>query len=402
MDRSDVLRRTWADISLDAIEYNFHRVKKLVGESCKVMAVVKADAYGHGDRMTAPLLEAAGADWFGVSNLGEAMGLRESGVTKPILIFGNTPAECVDSLALHAVTQTVYSLQYARELSAAAERAGVTLAVHLKFDTGMGRIGFVVSDDMFEESIAEAAEAACLPHLRVTGAFTHFASADETTEDGEGYTELQFMRFTRACEALKARGIDVGVRHCCNSAALLMYPHMRLDMVRPGIILYGLYPTTNEKLIEKIHLRPAMEMRTVVTLVKELAEGAPVSYNRRWAAAEPTKIASTAIGYADGYHRVLTNRGRMMIRGQYARVTGSVCMDQTMLDVSAIKGVQEGDVVTVFGRDGGAEVPVEELAALAGTVNYEIVCAVSRRVPRCYYYQGENVHNFDYARWKEK
>jgi len=402
MEQNDVLRRTWVDISLDAIENNFRHIRRIVGDDCKVLAVVKADAYGHGDRMTAPLLEAAGADWFGVSNLGEAVGLRESGVTKPILIFGNTPAECAGELALHCVTQTVYSLRYAKELSAAAVRLGVTVNIHLKFDTGMGRIGFVVSDEMFADSIDEATEAAQLPHLRVTGVFTHFASADEPTDDGREYTRLQFMRFTRACDALKARGIDPGIRHCCNSAALLMFPEMRLDMVRPGIILYGLYPTTSSEFTEKIRLRPAMEMRTVVTMIKELPEGYPVSYGRRWCAGEQAKVASTAIGYADGYHRVLTNRARMIVRGQYARVTGSVCMDQTMLDVSAIPDVQEGDVVTVFGREGAAEVPVEELAALAGTINYEIICAVSRRVPRCYYYQGENVHNFDYARWKEK
>jgi alanine racemase len=193
-----------------------------------------------------------------------------------------------------------------------------------------------------------------------------------------------------------------GIRHCCNSAALLCYPEMRLDMVRPGIILYGLYPANNEFVTSKIKLSPVMEMRTVVTMVKPLAAGSTVSYGRRYTAPEDEVIASTAVGYADGYHRLLTNRGRMIVHGQYAKVAGSVCMDQTMLEVTGIPGVKEGDRVTVFGRDGDAFISADEVAALAGTINYEVVCAMSRRVPRCYYYQGENIHNFDYLRWKEK
>lgn len=401
MTKSEVLRRTWVDISLDAIEYNFRKIKKHVGNS-KVMAVVKADAYGHGDRMTAPFLEDAGADWFGVSNMGEALGIRESGVTKPILIFGNTPAECVPELAAWNITQTVYSLNYAKELSAEAQRLGVTLEVHLKFDTGMGRIGFVCSEDEFETALSEAREAAKLPNIKVTGAFTHFASADEPDEDGVAYTKLQFSRFCRICDALEKSGTEIGIRHCCNSAAVLCYPEMHLDMVRPGVILYGLYPSSRPEVTSCIKLRPAMELRTVVTMTKEFEKGGCISYGRRFTAPEDMRIASTAIGYADGYHRLLTNKGRMIIRGKYAPVVGSVCMDQTMLDISSVPEAREGDIVTVFGRDGEAFVSADEVAALAGTINYEIICAVSRRVPRCYYLHGENIHNFDYARWKEK
>lgn len=401
MTKTDVLRRTWADISLDAIGYNFKKIRAAVG-TAKVMAIVKADAYGHGDRMTAPFLEECGADWFGVSNLAEAMGIRESGVTKPILILGNTPPECAADLAALSVTQTVYSLEYAQKLSAAAQTAKVTLDVHLKFDTGMGRIGFVCSEDCFDLSVEEAKVAAELPCLNVTGAFTHFASADEPDEDGTAYTRLQFSRFCRACDALKSKGVDVGLRHCCNSAGILCFPEMHLDMVRAGIILYGLYPAENEVIRQKMPLKPAMELRTVISLVKDYEKGGCISYGRRFTAPKDMKIASTAIGYADGYHRVLTNRGRMLVHGRYAPVVGSVCMDQTMLDVTDIPSAAEGDIVTVFGRDGDAVVSVDEVAVLAGTVNYEIVCAVSRRVPRCYYLHGENIHNFDYARWKEK
>ncbi len=400
MTKTEVLRRTWVDISLDAIEYNFRKIKAHVGNSM-VMAVVKADAYGHGDRMTAPFLEEAGADWFGVSNMGEALGIRESGVTKPILIFGNTPEECVSDLAKWKITQTVYSLGYAKELSEKAVKLGVNLEVHLKFDTGMGRIGFVCDEDNFETAINEAQQAANLPNIKVTGVFTHFASADEGVE-GESYTKTQFERFLKACDELKARGVETGIRHCCNSAGVLCYPEMHLDMVRPGIILYGLYPSEEAKKISPIKLRPAMELRTVVSMVKDCEKGNCVSYGRRFTAKKDMRVASTAIGYADGYHRLLTNKGRMIVRGEYAPVIGSVCMDQTMLDVSENPDVREGDTVTVFGRDGDAFVSVDEVAALANTINYEIICAVSRRVPRCYYHYGENVHNFDYARWKEK
>ncbi len=401
MTKTEVLRRTWVDISLDAIEYNFRKIKNHVGKAM-VMAVVKADAYGHGDRMTAPFLEEAGADWFGVSNLGEALGIRESGVTKPILIFGNTPAECVSDLAKWNITQTVYSLHYAKELSKEAERLGVTLNVHLKFDTGMGRIGFVCSEEDFDIAVNEAAEASLLPGIKVTGVFTHFASADEPDPDGESYTRMQFDRFCRVCSALKARGVDIGIRHCCNSAATLCYPEMHLDMVRPGVILYGLYPASGEAITCRMKLKPAMELRTVVSMTKDYEKGNFISYGRRFTAQNDMKVASTAIGYADGYHRLLTNKGRMIICGKYAPVVGSVCMDQTMLDVSQIPEAKEGDIVTVFGRDGDAFVSVDEVAMLAGTINYEIICAVSRRVPRCYYHRGENIHNFDYARWKEK
>ena len=390
MTKSEVLRRTWVDISLDAIDYNFRKIKAHVGKAM-VMAVVKADAYGHGDRMTAPFLEEAGADWFGVSNLGEALGIRESGVTKPILIFGNTPAECVSDLAKWNITQTAYSLHYAKELSAEAEKLGVTLDVHLKFDTGMGRIGFVCSEDNFDVAVSEAEEAAKLPNIRVTGAFTHFASADEPDPDGESYTRLQFDRFCRVCDALKEKGIDVGIRHCCNSAAVLCYPEMHLDMVRPGIILYGLYPASHEEVTCRIKLKPAMELRTVVSMTKDYEKGSCISYGRRFTAPEDMKIASTAIGYADGYHRLLTNKGRMIVRGKYAPVVGSVCMDQTMLDVTDIEGVEIGNVCVLFGNGKGGEPTAYDVAKWGNTINYEIVCLVSKRVPRLYRRDGVTV-----------
>lgn len=398
MDLQDVLRRTWADISLDAIEYNFHHVKKFVGDTA-VMAVVKADAYGHGDRVTAPLLESAGADWFGVSNLDEALSLRESGVTKPILILGNTPPDCACRLARHNITQTVYSLDYGKELSAAAQRDNVKIDIHIKLDTGMGRIGFPANENRFEECIEEVLTLFKLPMLNITGTFTHFASADEENDEGKEYTALQFSRFIKATEELKKRGVNVGLRHCCNSSATLLYPEMHLDMVRPGIILYGLMPFEGDA---PIKLRPAMELHTVITMVKKLDENFPVSYGRKWSKNEKTTIATVPIGYADGLDRGLSGKGHMIVKGEFAPIAGTVCMDQTLLDVSHIEGVKVGDVVTVFGKNGEKDISVSEIAKLSGTICYETVCQISRRVPRCYYYHGENVQNFDYSRWKER
>lgn len=401
MTRDEILKRTWAEISLDAIRYNFENVKKAAA-GAKVMAIVKADAYGHGDRMTAPFLEECGADWFGVSNLQEALGIRESGVSKPILILGTTPAECVMDLKTFGITQALYSLEYAKELSKAATDAGITIDVHLKFDTGMGRIGFVASDECFEQSLEESFEAANLPGIHVSGAFTHFASADELDDSGRNYTLMQFNRFCRICGALKEKGVEIGLRHCCNSAATVLNPEMHMDMVRAGIILYGLYPCDDRELKEKIKLKPAMQLKTVISLVKEYKKGGCVSYGRKFTAPKDMLVASTAIGYADGYHRVLSGKAPMIVCGQRVNTIGRICMDQTMLDVTNVPNVKEGDIVTVFGQDGDAAVTVDELASLADTINYEIVCALSRRVPRRFYLRGENIHNFDYARWMER
>lgn len=385
------LKRTWAEIHLDRLRHNFRTIQASLSPGCRAMAVVKADAYGHGAVACAKALKEAGASWFGVSNLEEAVQLRRAGLTEPILILSFTPPEEAARLAEFHVTQTVLSLDYARELSQAASAAGVRVRVHLKVDTGMSRVGFLYHGEHPEAVAAQMAAACRLPALEAEGIFTHFASADE--EDDGGFTRLQFDRFMDAVGRLEAMGIRFALRHCCNSAATLRYPEMHLDMVRPGIILYGLAP--DGWMRDALPLQPVMELKTTVSMVKELEAGAPVSYGRIYTAPQPRTLATVPIGYADGYPRSLSNRADMLLAGRRVRVVGRVCMDQCMLDVTGL-GAREGQVVTVFGRDGEAVLPVEETAGLMGTISYEVVCQISKRVPRLFVENGRTVGQLNY------
>lgn len=376
------LKRTWAEIDLDSLQQNLRTIKAAVDGSL-VMAVVKADAYGHGAVPAAKALCAAGADWLAVSNLDEAIQLRAAGLDTPMLILSYTPPEEAALLGEHNITQTVVSSSHAQALEAAAAAAGVTLDVHLKLDTGMSRVGFFCQGD--DLPIEEIAAVCALPHLRASGIFTHFAVADDP--HGDTFTRLQFDTFTRTVDALEHRGITFALRHCCNSAATLRYKDMHLDMVRPGIILYGLYP--DEWMRELLPLTPAMSLRTHVSHVKTIPAGATVSYGRMFTAAEDTALATVPIGYADGYTRRAQDRAHMLIGGKVCPVRGRICMDQCMLDVSGVDGVAPGALVTAFGRDGDASLPVETYAAWSDTINYEVVCAIGKRVPRLFLQHGE-------------
>lgn len=388
------LKRTWVQVDLDAIVHNFDVISHALRPGCKPIAIVKADAYGHGAVPVSKTLEAAGADFFGVSNLEEALQLRRGGITHPILILAYTPPEEADRLAENGIIQTVLTSDYARQLSEAASQSGCTVRVHIKLDTGMSRVGLPCrqTEDV-TEAVEEAAVICRLPHLQVEGAFTHFASADEQADNG--YTAGQFARFMRVVEQLKAQGVSLPVRHCCNSAAIMVHPEMHLDRVRPGIILYGLAPDPSW-MRPLLDLRPAMELKTVVSMVKTIPAGTPVSYGRTFTADRPTTVATVPIGYADGYPRAMSDRARMLINGRFAPVIGRVCMDQCMLDVTGIPGVEAGSVVTVFGRDGDQVLPVEEVAALCSTISYETVCLIGKRVPRVYLKHGEVVGHLDY------
>ncbi len=381
---SEFLKRTWAQIDLDAIEQNYHTIRRSLSERCLLMAVVKADAYGHGDVYTAQTLQAAGADWFGVSNLEEAVRLRNGGITRPILILSYTPPEEAARLSRFDITQAVISEEYARRLNEAAAEAGVTVSVHVKLDTGMSRVGFFYHDTQADRGVFDRLEQVCrLPHLSAQGIFTHFACADE---EDETVTRRQYGLFTQAIEELSGRGITFPLKHCCNSAATLRFPDMHLDMVRPGIILYGLAPAPWMKALAP--LIPAMSLKTVVSLVKEVPTDTVVSYGGTHRTHRPTVIATVPIGYADGYPRALSDRARMLIHGQFVPLIGRVCMDQCLLDVTDAPAVEEGMTVTVFGADGDACLPVEEVAALSGTINYEAVCLIGKRVSRLFYRGG--------------
>ena len=358
-----------------------------------MMAIVKADAYGHGAAYVSRVLEETGADWFGVSNLEEALQIRKAGITRPILILGYTPACEARRLAANDVTQTVCNEEFGWELSRAACEAGVQVRVHLKMDTGMSRIGFLCQREQELTEAVDQAERVCrLPGLIPEGIFTHFASADE--EAGEAFTRLQFALFEGIIARLAERGIRFALKHCCNSAATLLYPEMHMDLVRPGLILYGLLPAP--WLDGRLPLRPAMELKTAVSMVKEVPAGSVVSYGRTYTTQTATALATVPIGYADGYPRSFSNRASMLVKGSRASVVGRVCMDQCMLDVTGIPGVREGMMVTVFGRDQGEILPVEEFAALSGTINYESICLIGKRVPRVFLRGGQPVGQLNY------
>lgn len=389
----EFLKRTWAQISLDAIDNNISEIRRALNPGVLLMAVVKADAYGHGYEYTALEMAAAGADYFAVSNIDEAMQLRQSGIECPILILGYTPPEFADKLAYNNITQTVFCSDYAEKLSSEAVKAKVSVSAHVKIDTGMTRIGFVYHDNIKDaSSIDEIAGICSLPGLYYEGIFTHFACAD--TENGEVFTRLQYDLFLDAIQKLNSRGITFRYRHCCNSAAIFRFPEMQLDMVRAGIISYGLLPSRFVPC--GYRLEPVMEMKTVISMIKTIPAQTPLSYGGTYTSENEMRIATVPIGYADGYPRNLSNKAYMLINGKRARVRGNVCMDQTMIDISDIGEACQGMQVTVFGRDGDSFISVDDIASYAGLINYEVICALSRRVPRIYLKGGKITNTTDY------
>ena len=383
MVMEEYFRRTWAEINLNKIEHNFKVIKSCAKDGVKLCCVVKADAYGHGAKELAALYEKLGADFFAVSNLEEAIELRRISITTPILILGYTPAQYAKTLANNNITQAIVSADYARELSRNAVCQGVTVCVHLKLDTGMSRIGIMCQDVERDDALSEALEIIALEGLSVTGAFTHFAVSDEK-EEGKAYTEHQIECFSRFCGALKENGAvsDGFICHCSNSAAIMDYKQAHMDMVRAGIILYGLSPS--DKLKGQIDLRPAMQIKSVVAHIKEIEPGTSISYGRTFTADKKMRIATVPIGYADGYIRSFGKQAYMIVGGKKAKVVGRICMDQCMIDITDIENVNIGDTVTVIGESGGCEISMDDAASWAGTINYEVACLVGKRVPRVY------------------
>lgn len=375
-------KRCWAEIDLDRLEENFRVIRSRAPKS-RIMAVVKADAYGHGDAVVASMLENAGADQFAVSGFAEAMRLRRYGVSRPVLVLGYTNPQRAAMLAANSVAQSVYSLEYAKQLSFWAVKEGVTVSVHLKLDTGMGRIGFGVVDDM-SAALEEIRLVHNLPGLSVQGVFTHFAVSDSAAADDVCYTHRQFELFMTTTKKMEEMRISIPLRHCCNSGGIFAYPEMQLDMVRAGIILYGCAPSGD---VPCPGLAPALSIKAVISLVKEVKPGDDISYGRLFHTQQPMRLATVTIGYADGYQRALSNCGVVSIHGQKAKVVGRVCMDQMMVDVTHIENVKLGDIATVFGGDGADT--LDEVAQKCSTINYEILCDIGRRVPRVYLRNGE-------------
>ncbi|MEG2174224.1 MAG: alanine racemase [Oscillospiraceae bacterium] len=373
-------RRAWAEIDLDALESNFRLIGTLAG-SALPMAVIKADAYGHGATALAPELAALGARCFAVATPDEAFSLRRSGISQPILVLGVAPPELVPTLAAQKIMLSVGDLSVAKQYAAALGEN--TVDVHLAIDTGMCRLGLGAVRDL-PQAVDDALAIAALEPLCIVGAFTHFAVADTPSEDA--YTNAQFSCFIHFRRALSARGLSIPMWHCANSAALLRFPAMQLDAVRPGILLYGASPDRSLPL--HIPLTPVMSLRTIVTQLKTMNSGETVSYGRMWKADQPRRIATLAIGYADGLPRIASGKFDMLVHGRRAPQVGRICMDMCMLDVTEIPGVALGDVVTVFGCDGTETLSADVLAQAAQTVSYEIFCGISQRIPR-YYVRSE-------------
>lgn len=380
-------KRYWAEINLDTAENNFNIIKKRLNPKTKFCCVIKADGYGHGAINLARLYEKIGADYFAVSNIEEALQLRQNNIKLPIVILGYTPAECAALLSENEIEQCVFSCDYAKELSENASKSGVKVKIHLKLDSGMGRIGFSCKHGKIDEiSLNEAAKACLLENLVPYGVFTHFAVADEATA-GREYTLNQFKNFTSSVEYLKEKhGISFKVRHCANSAAIFDYPEMQLDMVRAGIVLYGSAPSGK---VLCPGLKDVMSLKAVVSMVKTLHPGDSVSYGCTYTAEKEVKVATVPVGYADGFWRSNLNKAQFIIKGKKVPLVGRVCMDQLMIDVSEVLNVGPGDEVIIMGETEMEKITASDIADINNTISYEILCAVGKRVPRYYIKDGK-------------
>ncbi len=378
----------WSEIDLKAVSRNVRELRRITSPGSRLMAVVKANGYGHGASEVAQAALENGADHIGVARMHEGLHLRRAGISAPIQILGYTPPEHSDAVVANRLTQSVYTFEAADSLSDAAARLQTKAKVHIKVDTGMGRLGLLLDSPRISllgkhlpgnaqrviESISR------LPHVEIEGIFTHFATADSRDKT---YTLQQLERFVEFLDKLKVHGLEFPLRHAANSAALIDLPETHLDMVRPGISLYGFYPSAD---VDKtrISLTPAMTLKTRVIQVKMVPAGFHVSYGLTYQSENPTVIATVSAGYADGLNRLLSSRGQMLVRGSRAQIAGRICMDLTLLDVGHIPDVAIGDEVVIFGSQGGESIPVEEMAVALNTIHYEIVTSLSSRVARVY------------------
>ena len=379
--------RVYADVELGNIESNVEALMALTPAGTKSLAVVKADGYGHGDVAVA---KAVYSKIFGyaVATLDEAVNLRENGIDKPILILGFVNTDEYETLVENEVAATVFDYETAEELSEAAKKTGKTAICHIKVDTGMRRIGM----EPDESGVMLVKKIKQLPNLNVRGIFTHFAASDETDKTS---ANRQYEKFNGFIKKLEDEGITFEIKHCANSAAVIDMPDTYKDMVRLGIAMYGMYPS-DEVNKDKVQLKPALELKSHVTMVKTVPAGERVSYGGTFTTQHETKLATVSVGYGDGYPRNLSSKGYVIIRGHKVPIVGRVCMDQMMVDATSIPDIQRNDVVTLIGKDGNEEITVEEIAALAGTFNYEFVCDLNKRIPRNYYYNGRYIGSHDY------
>lgn len=369
-------KRTWAEINLSNLEHNYRALRGMLPRGCRFLGVVKANAYGHGAVAVAKKLEQLGAEYLAVACLDEGIQLRQAGIGMPILILGPTPSCFAQELVEHCFTQAVPDYEYACALSEAVSALNGELTVHVKVDTGMSRLGFLCDERQMDGAVEQIVQTCALPGLKTEGIFTHFANADGDEE----YSMRQLTRFFELLDKLECCKIKFEIRHCAASAAVLNYPCAHLDMVRPGIALYGHYPDPSCQDLDGPGLIPVMTLKTRVMSVRRLEKGTCVSYGCTHTLRRDSKVAVLPLGYADGFERLLSNRGEVLIQGRRVPVVGRVCMDMCMVDVTELDCVHEGDEVVVF----GPELPLEEKAEVVGTIQYELLCGVSPRVPRVY------------------
>lgn len=373
---NDLQKRTWAEISLDNIRHNYRSIRAALPEGCRFLGVVKADAYGHGALPVSKLLEEEGADYLAVSCLDEALELREGGINMPLLILGHTPPRYTQLLIDNNITQTVSCLAKALEYSERAQFIGRDLKIHIKLDTGMSRLGFLCSGEYFEEGLDNVARACGLPNLHVEGMYTHFAVSDEPVGDNIQYTKNQFELFTKFTKKLEnITKSKLELYHCANTGCVVNYGGYELDMVRPGLLLYGYGDPEG-----RFGLKPCMRLVTTVSTIKFYEPDTCVSYGRRFVTDKRTRMGVLPIGYADGLPRLISNKCSFAVKGGFAPQRGSICMDMCMVDLSDLPQVDVGSEVELF----GSENSIYKLSDAAMTIPYELLCAVSKRVPRVY------------------
>ena len=376
----EAIRAAWAEINITNLDYNIKNIKEKVGPGKKITGIIKADGYGHGAVKMATVLRANGIDSFGVATLSEAVRLREAGfLLEEILVLGLTPEPYVDVIVEHRLSPVVCDYKNAEAISKAAQKAGIVIKGYIAADTGMGRIGYNPEDPA---SIDDVKMIQTLPNFQINGLFSHFSTADSADKT---YSAVQEQRYSVFYKRLKDAGVDIPHRTLSNSAAVMEIASAHYDMVRPGIILYGCYPS-DEVDKNQLSIRPAMSVKANIVQLKKVPAGTSVSYGRKYTATKDSLIATITIGYADGFPRPYSSKGKVIVNGVYAPIAGNICMDQCMIDVTHVPYVKLGDEVTIMGSDGICEILADDIAEATGTINYEIVCAFGQRLPKVYVY----------------
>lgn len=382
-------RPVWEEVNLDNIAYNMKNIKAKA-KSKEIFGVVKADAYGHGAVDVAPVLLENGATRLAVAVLSEGVELRKAGITCPINILGFTPETLLDDVIDYDLQPVVFSYEYACKVSKAAEAKNKKVKIHIKLDTGMGRIGFLPT----EESVEEVVKISEIPNLEIEGLFSHFSTADEADKT---YSKYQFNNYNWFLEKMKENNVKINIRHIANSAAVMELPETNYDGVRPGIILYGYYPS-NEVKKSELDIKPAMTLKACILHIKTLEPGQYIGYGRKFKTERKSIIGTLGVGYADGYTRMLSGKAKVIVNGKFAPVVGNICMDQCMIDLTDIPDVKIGDEVILMGTDGNLKFDPDDIAPILGTINYEVLCMIGKRVPRVYIKGGKIVKVRDYIR----